>query len=100
MLLNGILYNSEAWHNVSESEMKMLEKVDETLLRVMVKAHSKTPIEFLYLEAGAIPIRFIIKSRRLLYHHNILTRDSKELVKRIYEEQVRNPSKGDFIELK
>ena len=49
MLLNGILYNSEAWHNVSESEMKMLEKVDETLLRVMVKAHSKTPIEFLYL---------------------------------------------------
>ena len=27
MLLNGILFNSEAWHNVSESEMKMLEKV-------------------------------------------------------------------------
>ena len=99
MLLNGILYNSEAWHNVSESEMKMLEKVDETLLRVMVKAHSKTPIEFLYLEAGAIPIRFIIKSRRLLYHHNILKRDSNELVRRIYEEQIRNPSKGDFIEL-
>ena len=28
-----------------------------------------------------------------------MNRDSKELVRRIYEEQIRNPSKGDFIEL-
>merc|ERR1712240_336844 len=53
MLLNGILYNCEAWHNISEEEIKILEKVDEYLLRSLVKAHSKVPLEFLYLEAGA-----------------------------------------------
>ena len=99
MLLNGILYNSEAWHNISETEIRILETVDEYLLRALVKAHSKTALEFLYLESGAIPIRFIIASRRLIYHHNILNREEKELVKRIYKEQKNNPSKGDFVEL-
>ena len=51
------------------------------------------------MEAWAIPIRFIIASRRLIYHHNILRRENNELVKRIYQEQVRNPTKGDYSEL-
>ena len=58
MLLNCMLFNSEVWHNISENEVKMLEKVDEHLLRCLVKGHSKLPIEFLYLEAGAVPIKF------------------------------------------
>ena len=99
MLLNGMLYNSEAWHSVSETEMRMLETVDECLLRTLVKGHAKTPLEFLYLEAGATPIRFIISSRRLLYHQVILKREESELTKRVYKEQIRNPSKGDFVEL-
>ena len=51
------------------------------------------------MEAWAIPIRFIIASRRLIYHHHILRRENNELVKRIYQEQVRNPTKGDYSEL-
>ena len=99
MLINGMLYNSEAWHAVSEVEIKMLEAVDETLLRALVKGHSKTPLEFLYLEAGVMPIRFVITARRLIFHQTILKRNDTELTKRIYEEQKRNPSTGDFSEL-
>ena len=99
MLLNGVLYNSEAWHSLTGADIRLLERVDEYLLRALVKAHSKTPLEFLYLEAGAIPIRFIILSRRLLFHNNILKRENQELVKRIYQEQLKNPTKGDFTEL-
>ena len=47
MLLNGILYNSEAWHLLSEAEIKTMETVDEHLLRSLVQGHAKTPIEFL-----------------------------------------------------
>ena len=67
MLVNGILYNSEAWHNICDKDIIPLEKVDEALLRGLLSAHSKTPLEALYLESGCIPIRFIIKSRRLMY---------------------------------
>ena len=45
MLLNGMLYNSEVWHSITENEIKMLEKVDEHLLRSLVKGHSKTPLK-------------------------------------------------------
>ena len=53
----------------------------------------------MYLEAGAIPIRFIISSRRLIYHQTILKREDSELTKRIYIEQKQNPTKGDYVEL-
>ena len=74
ILINGMLYNSEAWHAISEEELRMLETVDEHLLRSLVNGHSKTSLEFLYLEAGAIPIRFIISRRRLILLQTILKR--------------------------
>ena len=52
IFVNGMLFNSEAWHDVSEKEIKMMETIDEYLLRSLVKGHSKTPLEFLYLEGS------------------------------------------------
>ena len=33
MLLNGILYSSEAWSDMKDTDVKQLEEVDEYLLR-------------------------------------------------------------------
>ena len=99
MLLNGVLFNSEAWHAVKQADIKTLETIDEYLLRALVKGHSKTPLEFLYLEAGALPIRFLISSRRMIYFQTILKRDENELTKKILKFQMNNPTVGDFIEL-
>jgi hypothetical protein len=46
-----------------------------------------------------VPVKYIIASRRIMYLHNILTREDGELVKRIYKAQKENTSKGDFFEL-
>ena len=96
MLLNGTLLNSEAWQGIKDDEVEMLEKVDEALLRGLLNAHSKMPVEALFLETGTIPIRHIIKSRRLCYLKTILKRDSEELVSEIYNAQKSNPTEGDF----
>ena len=48
MLINGILYNSEAWHGVTRKQIASLEAIDEALLRKLLKSHCKTPKEFLY----------------------------------------------------
>ena len=56
-------------------------------------------LEFLYLKTGAIPIRFIISSRRLIYHQTILQREDKELTKRVYKAQKNEPTTGDFVKL-
>ena len=60
-------------------------------------AHSKTPVEFLYLETAAQPSKNVISSRRIMYLHNILSRNSDELVKRVFDAQKNNPTQGDFI---
>ena len=99
MLINGCLFNSEAWHGVSESDLKILEKVDESLLRGILKSHSKIPLEALYLETGSLPIQFILASRRLMYLHSILQRSTEELVRKVYDVQKEDSSPGDFVQL-
>ena len=65
--INAILFNSEAWHNVEDDDLKVLETIDEHLLRSIVQGRAKTPLEFLYLETGAVRIRHIISGRRIMY---------------------------------
>ena len=74
----------------------MLEEVDLYLLRKILKAHSKTPKEMFYLETVLVPIRYIIKQRRISYLNNILSRNETELVKRVYLAQKRKPTKNDW----
>ena len=99
MLINGILYNSEAWHCLTKSHVEMLEMVDSSFLRSLFNSHSKTSTVFLHLETATWPIRFVIASRRLNYLHNILKRKSNEVILRVYNAQKENPLNGDFVKL-
>ena len=99
LFINGTIFNSEAWQGLSEDDLIILEKVDESLLRGICGAHSKIPIESLYLETGTIPIRFIIKNRRLSYLKTIIKRDPDELIREVYDAQKLDTTPGDFAEL-
>ena len=72
MFLNSVLFNSETWHGLKATDITELDTLDEQILRYICKYHAKTPIEFLYLETGALPISYIIASRRMNYLHTIL----------------------------
>ena len=76
-----------------------MESIDEHLLRSLVQGHSKTALEFLYLETGAIPIRHIISGRRILYLQTILKRSENEITRRVLLAQVADPCPGDFVKL-
>ena len=96
MLLNGILFNVEAWHGITSKQIKSLEIIDESLLRSILKAHSKTPKEFLYLETGALPLRWVVAQRRVVFLKHIMERHDDELLKKVFIAQKRNPTQGDF----
>ena len=97
MFINGVLFNSEAWHNIKDKHLEKLQVCDNNLLRSILKAHPKTPVEFLHLETGTWMVKHILQSRRLNYLHSILTREDGELVKRVLAEQTKNPNQGDWI---
>ena len=98
-LINSTLFNSEVWHSVQDSDIAHFVAIDQYLLRGLVKAHAKVPLEHLYLETAALPIPYIVSARRLIYLQTILHRSDEEITKQIYLCQYDNPSPGDWCKL-
>ena len=65
----------------------------------MFNCHSKTGIEFLFSESGAIPIRIKISVRRLLYWWHILNVSKSEMIFKVYSDQKLSPVAGDWVNL-
>ena len=49
LLVSSMLFNSEAWYNISKAELDLLETVDVMLLRGILKKTTSTPKEMLLL---------------------------------------------------
>lgn len=96
LLLSSLLSNSETWYDLTKKEISDLESVDEILLRKVFSAHSKTPIETLYLESGNIPIRFILMARRLNFLHYIMNEEEDSLIRSFLKAQLESPVRGDW----
>ena len=97
MLRPSILYACEIYYNLSEKQIRQLERKEEDYLRKVFKTLKSCPIVQLYLEAGHIPARFEIQRLRLLYLKNILQQDPSSMLFKFFQLQVENPTKGDWV---
>ena len=66
MLRPSILYASETYYNLAESQMRQIERIEENFLRQIFKTGRGCPIVQLYLEGGVVPARFEIQRYRLV----------------------------------
>jgi exonuclease III len=96
MLISVLLFNAETWLRLTKENMRKLESIDLMLLRKLLKTPVSTPKPALYLETGCLPIRYIIKSKRIMYLHHILTRNDDALIKKVFLAQVHDAGKGDW----
>ena len=53
-LINGILYNSEVWHGMKDSDIASFVIIDQYLIRGLLNSHSEAPIEHLNLETAKL----------------------------------------------
>ena len=96
MFLSVILLNAETWINLTEANIEELEKIDRILIKLIFEAPSTTPTKLLYLESGCIPIRFLIKAKRLMFLHYLLNRDENEMIAKVLNAQKEEPIKNDW----
>ena len=96
IFLNGTLVNMETWPHFTPDRIKLFEKAEQSLLRKVLNAHSKTPIECLYLELGVIPFRFHVMTRRIMFYQTLLLRDQDEITRKFLECQSQVKLDGDF----
>ena len=113
ILINSLLFSAEAWSAVTDKQLARLEVVDTALLRQLTGGgqgsggggqgtgggHSKCPTEFHHMETGTLKLRHILTYRRLMFHHEILSRNSDETIRKIYSKQKQENVKGDWIRL-
>ena len=96
LFLSSVLVNSEAWYDLTDADIEVLEQADENLLRKILEAPISTPKCMLYLETGCKPVRYIVMTRRLMFFHYILNEEENSLISRFYRSQVKNPYDGDW----
>jgi hypothetical protein len=84
ILVNSLLFSAEAWSAVSDKQLARLEVVDNALLRQLTGGHSKCPSEYSHLESSTLKLRHILSYRRLMFNHEILSRDANETIRKIY----------------
>ena len=76
--------------------MDELEEVDKLLIRRILNAPTSACIESLFLELGLIPIHIIVKARRVIYLHYLLSQDEDEMLSKVFKTQLKFPVKDDW----
>ena len=99
MVRGSILYASEMYYNLKETELRQIERIEEGFLRQVFKTTKGCPLTQLYLSIGEKPARFEIQKRRLLFMKKILHEDDESLINKFFKLQLKSPSRGDWASL-
>ena len=97
LLINGILFNTEALFSMNESHVNMLEDCDKYLMRSLFNTEISTPIESLFIETSTVPLRFILYGRRIMFYWTLMHKGEEELAKRVFVAMNEFGTKGDWI---
>ena len=91
VFLATLLFNCQAWTNLTKADIKKLETIQIRYLKRSVHSPLSTTNSFTFLEFGALPASYIIQYRQLSFLHHILTLDNSDPVKIMYYEQKTLP---------
>ena len=72
ILRGSILYASETYYNLTEMQLRKVERIEEEYLRKVLKTSKGCPIVQMYLAVGQWPAQFEIQKTRLLFLKLIL----------------------------
>ena len=96
LFINSILLNSDVWYNLTNTNIEDLEKLDNKLLRKILEVGQSVPTAFIHLELGTRPLRFIIKTRRIMFLQYILRNKESSLLSKFLAAQMEEPLPGDW----
>ena len=67
MLVSNLVSSSEVWYGITKKDYSKIENVDEMFIRRVFNVQSTVAKESLFIETGKMPIKYIIKMRRVMY---------------------------------
>ena len=97
LFLSSILFNSQAWRNLTKPDFSKLQTLQLRLLKKLVNAPSSISSSFIYLELGVLPIKYEIQKRQLTFLHHIVNLNDDDPVRMIYENMKRLPYEPNWL---
>ena len=91
IFLSSMLFNSQAWSNITEKNVKQLSTLQLRFLKKMMGVRLATANAFVYLELGVLPIEYEIQTRQLSFLHHIVNLSEDDPVKKIWRNQTSLP---------
>ena len=87
VFISRLIYNSEAWSNLTPKDYLTLQASPLTYLRNVLEVSKATQIAAMYLELGILPVRYEIEMRQLLF------------LKRLLDKKLADPCLHTYIEM-
>ena len=69
IFLPSMLFNSQAWSNLTDTDIKRLRVLQLKFLKRAIRAKQATSSSFVYLEMGVLPISYEIHKSKLPFLH-------------------------------
>ena len=91
LLVSSVCFNSETWYGLSEKDLSDLSSSDRIFFSKLFHLPKTTAFEGLFLEAGCLRLRDVIKRRRVMYLHSLATRGNDEMARKVINHQWNNP---------
>ena len=88
----SVLTNADIWYGLTDKEIKQLEDLDLSLLRIFLNTPSTVPAESIYLDLGCLNIKTIIKARRLVYLQYLVKEKKSSMLSKFFIAQWKNPA--------
>jgi hypothetical protein len=90
-----MLFNTETWVNVTEEELKLVDKRHYLILRKVFEQKKSTPYYGILMETGNWPYSYVIIYKRLMFFHHLLHSDERRITKKIVTNQMKGLGKGN-----
>ena len=84
MLMSVITNNLEVSFNLTTKDLKALNDLDMQLIRGCLLLGAKSPKCLMLLELGLVPVSHLVKRKRIMYLHHLLTTDESSLVSKVF----------------
>ena len=99
LIRSSVLYGTEAMYNVTENEIREIERIEEKQMKNIFKAETgiQVPLHIMYLDGGQVPARYQIQRYKLNFMQYILQQDEESLMYQMLEAQINQPVKGDWF---
>ena len=96
IFLASILFNAQAWSNISNKNLLQITTIQLKFLKKMMKARPSTANSFVYLELGILPMKYELHKRQLSFLHHIIHLDEDDPVQKNWKHQIAMPEYNNW----